>query len=103
VRGVHLADWPGLGNGPAGTGLGEEQGPKGKGHMFESCRGAPEKRVPGLWRGRSCRRKHGNGGLGISFGDPARKGQVGANLARTLAAKYPDVGGEIRARLRLLI
>jgi hypothetical protein len=50
VRGVHLADWPGLGNGPAGTGLGEEQGPKGKGHMFESCWGAPEKRVPGLWR-----------------------------------------------------
>ena len=33
--------------------LGEEQGPKGNGHTFESCRVRPEKRVPsvpGLWR-----------------------------------------------------
>jgi hypothetical protein len=36
--GVHLADWPGLGNGPAKGWQGEEQGPKGKGHTFESCR-----------------------------------------------------------------
>ena len=30
-------EWPGVGNGPAGGWLGEEQGPKGKGHTFESC------------------------------------------------------------------
>src|SRR6202022_4636379 len=52
VRRVHLADWPGVGNGPIRGWLGEEQGPKGKGHTFESCR-TPGKRVPdvpGLWR-----------------------------------------------------
>jgi len=32
--------------------VGEEQGPKGNGHTFESCRGARKAvpSVPGLWR-----------------------------------------------------
>jgi hypothetical protein len=33
-----LMNWPGVGNGPAKGGLGEEQGPKGNGRTFESCR-----------------------------------------------------------------
>src|SRR4030088_686675 len=51
--GVHLADWRGVGNGLTWAGRAYEQGPKGKGHTFESCRGAPGKHVasvPGLWR-----------------------------------------------------
>jgi hypothetical protein len=50
---VHLADWPGLGNGPAGGWQGEEQGPKGDGHTFESCRvrgGGRGPGVPRVWR-----------------------------------------------------
>jgi hypothetical protein len=50
---VHLADWRGLGNGPAGAGWARSKGPKGNGHPFESRRLRPEKRVssvPGLWR-----------------------------------------------------
>ena len=35
---VHLADWRGLGNGPAGAGWARRKGPKGNGHTFESCR-----------------------------------------------------------------
>jgi hypothetical protein len=36
--GVHLADWPDLGNGQTRADLGGQQGPRGKGHTFESCR-----------------------------------------------------------------
>src|SRR6266853_1649225 len=38
VRGVHLADWPEVGSGQTGAVLGEQQGPKGKGHMSEPHR-----------------------------------------------------------------
>jgi hypothetical protein len=36
--GVHLADWPGVGNGLAGTDLGAVRPQKGKGQTFESRR-----------------------------------------------------------------
>src|SRR5229473_2753495 len=36
--GVHLADWPDLGNGQTGAVLGEQRGPRGNSHTFEPCR-----------------------------------------------------------------
>ena len=45
----------GHGQRPCGGWFGEEQGPKGKGHTFESCRvrgGGRGPGVPGLWRAR---------------------------------------------------
>jgi hypothetical protein len=45
---VHLADWRGLGNGPAGAGWARRKGPKDNGHTFEWCRMRPETRVSSM-------------------------------------------------------
>ena len=55
VRGVHLADWRCVGNGPAGAGEGLRARPERQRSHVRIVSGAPETHVPGvpgLWRGR---------------------------------------------------